>query len=347
METQNDPRKPHGIAPVRSLTPIRRLLAVALGGALLAVAVVVASAFHVMQTTDAAEMARERQRASGVADILESVTRAADEDAIMRLGQAAGLRQLRLEPAPNRSADMQNLPLLAGPQRGQYLSWVTARPGRELFDRYAPSRLPIAVGAILSVLISLGLIMRDMRRIEHQRTAAEVQAHHDHLTGLPNRLALELHMQRLASEGTGFSVLAMDLDRFKPINDLFGHHVGDQALRLVAARLQRQMLPEDVLARVGGDEFVAIVQRNTSRAGLAELALDCIHAVIAPMPELGTDVSVGISIGILADGLRHPSGAPLKLADRALYEAKRAQGCSYRFAGEDVSDAPETRRQAR
>lgn len=324
--------------PVKALAPIRRLVLAAFLGAFLAGAFLVASAIHVMQTTDSLSMAEERARAARIADILVDLPEAEVALAVERLGSVAGLRGLALAAKPAQGEFEQSLPLLSGPLGGQFLTWSADRPGLFLFTSYAPSRVPLMLSLICVVLGCLIAMLRHVRRTENERIMAQRQAMRDHLTGLPNRLALEGELARLAAGEGDFSVLALDLDRFKPINDLFGHHAGDLALVEVAQRLAAQLLPGEFLARIGGDEFVAIVHRDGQRADLTQLARDCIAAMAAPLNSVGGNISVGVSLGIVEDGLGHPAQALLKQADRALYEAKRLDGGAFCFAGDSRTE---------
>lgn len=319
--------------PAKALAPIRRLVFGAFVGAVMAGAVLIASTLHVMQTTDSISMAEERARAAQIADVLVALPGDQVALAVERLGPVAGLRDLALSPAAAIEEFQQSLPLLSGPLGSHFLTWTAERPGLYLFNTFAPLRVPLMLVLIGSVLACLVAMLRHVRRIEHQRIAAQRQALRDHLTGLPNRLALEGELFRLADGDRSFSVLALDLDRFKPVNDLFGHHAGDLALIEVAQRLAAQLLPGEFLARIGGDEFVAIVRRN-QRKDLVHLARDCIAAIGAPLASVGRNVSVGVSLGIVPNGLGEPAAALLKQADRALYEAKRHNGGAFCFAGE-------------
>ena len=319
--------------PARALAPIRRLVLGAFLGALLAGAVLIASTLHVMQTTDSLSMADERARAAQIADILVALPPDQITPALERLGQVAGLRNLALSPAAAIEESQQSLPLLSGPLGSHFLTWTAERPGLHLFNTHAPLRVPLMLVLIGSVLACLVAMLGHVRRIERQRIAAQHQALRDHLTGLPNRLALEGELSRLADGDWSFSVLAFDLDRFQPVNDLFGHHAGDLALIEVAQRLAAQLLPGEFLARIGGDEFVAIVHRH-HRSDLIHLARDCIAAIGAPLTSVGRNVSVGVSLGIVQDGLGQTPTDLLRQADRALYEAKRQDGGTFCFAGE-------------
>lgn len=323
--------------PVKALAPIRRLVLGAFFGALLAGIVLVSSTLHVMWTTDNLSMREERQRASQIADILVGLPRMEAEAELSRLADIAGLQALALAPVASAEGDKQSIPLLGGELGGTFLTWTADRPGVYLFQSFAPLRVPLMLALIGSVLGCLVVMQRRVRQIENQRILAQRQAQRDHLTGLPNRLALERELARMAQVQQRFSMLAVDLDRFKPINDLFGHHAGDLALIEVARRLAIHLRPGEMLARIGGDEFVMLVIRGGQRGILTDLARNCIAAVTEPLHVVGQNVSVGISLGIVEAGHDHPASALLKQADRALYEAKRLDGSAFCFAGDSTS----------
>jgi diguanylate cyclase (GGDEF)-like protein len=181
--------------------------------------------------------------------------------------------------------------------------------------------------------------VRDIsRRKEAESRLAHIAAH-DPLTGLPNRTRLHerltLEISRTARTRAGFAVLCLDLDRFKRVNDEFGHEAGDTVLRVVAGRLQSMVRAEDTVARLGGDEFVMIQTTAVDvPASAMRLADRLIAAVSQPIPFNGTPLNVGLSVGIAiapipgadADGL-------LRAADEALYEAKEAGRNKYRMFG--------------
>lgn len=159
-------------------------------------------------------------------------------------------------------------------------------------------------------------------KTEHQRLLHE--ARHDYLTGLPNRrLLLErlvrAHQRARESHGHRAALLYCDLNGFKPVNDRYGHAVGDRTLQTIAHRMLDQLRPTDIVARVGGDEFVMLVEDVTSEE-LTDLIRRVIVAVSAPLPEV--DVPVTLSIGIShVDGTSEPN-AILSEADTAMYEHK-------------------------
>ncbi|MBS1848116.1 MAG: GGDEF domain-containing protein, partial [Actinobacteria bacterium] len=158
-----------------------------------------------------------------------------------------------------------------------------------------------------------------------QRRLLAHAASHDPLTGLANRKMLDEAVVR----GGGGAVLYCDLDRFKPVNDRFGHAVGDELLSLVAQRLTRCVRAEDVVARIGGDEFV-ILCPDLDPAATEQLANRILDAFGSPFELDGGIVEVGASIGIVnVDAF---DAATITRADRAMYEAKAAGHGTYRRA---------------
>jgi len=165
---------------------------------------------------------------------------------------------------------------------------------------------------------------------ERRRAEAEIVhlARHDVLTGLANRAEfnarLEEASRRQKRNGGNVTVMMIDLDRFKAVNDTLGHLAGDQLLSEVARRLQSTVRDTDVLARLGGDEF-AIIQEGAAdqHEGAVALALRIIEAISAPFGLNGQEVAVGTSIGIaMAPENGVEPDELLKRADLALYSVK-------------------------
>jgi len=160
-------------------------------------------------------------------------------------------------------------------------------------------------------------------------------ARHDALTDLPNRLLFRERLaETLAGVGRGskLAVLFLDLDRFKGVNDTLGHPIGDELLKMVAARLRHSVRETDTVARVGGDEFAIIQSGIEEPLDTAILARRIGEAVRAPYDIAGHAVVVDTSIGIAIapnDGTE-PDGL-LKAADMALYGAKAEGRGTYRF----------------
>jgi diguanylate cyclase (GGDEF)-like protein/PAS domain S-box-containing protein len=172
---------------------------------------------------------------------------------------------------------------------------------------------------------------------ERKRAEAQIEhlAHHDPLTGLPNRAAFNAALEKIAANagatGDSFAVLCMDLDRFKEINDVFGHAMGDALLCEIANRLQAAC-GEAFLARPGGDEFTAICARGPQPASAEALADNLLEALEGDVAVAGQTLRAGISIGVAvypADG--RDTESLLANADAALYRAKAEARGSIRF----------------
>ena len=172
---------------------------------------------------------------------------------------------------------------------------------------------------------------------ERKEAAARIEhmAHHDALTDLPNRVAFVEHLTRAIDAARdseeSFAVLSIDLDRFKEVNDMFGHAVGDDVLQKMSQQL-RALAGEAYLARLGGDEFT-LVTTNGDHPTLAEILAERLHAGVVTDLELdGQHLRVDISIGIAifpADGT--DATTLLNNADAALYRAKAAGRGKTRF----------------
>lgn len=149
----------------------------------------------------------------------------------------------------------------------------------------------------------------------------------DPLTGLLNRAGFDQRMDEMLRAGPAVALLYIDLDRFKPVNDRYGHPVGDQLLQLVAQRLQHLVRPTDAVARLGGDEFAILLggMRDAEHAfAVAEKVLTALHA---PFESGTVTLEIGASVGV-AHGLGDARELTAR-ADAALYDAKRAgRGCA-------------------
>ncbi|HXI68081.1 MAG TPA: diguanylate cyclase, partial [Steroidobacteraceae bacterium] len=152
-------------------------------------------------------------------------------------------------------------------------------------------------------------------------------AHHDHLTGLPNRLYLAAHLPGAIEEakknGTVLAVLFLDLDRFKHVNDSRGHETGDKLLKTVAQRVRSTIRADDLVVRMGGDEFVVVMRGIKSTDQVNEAAARINRALAAPMVVDGRTLVTTVSIGVALypyDGA--DMGELLRQSDTAMYQAK-------------------------
>jgi len=192
--------------------------------------------------------------------------------------------------------------------------------------RTAPVRVLAALIGLALLLLRLQLTVRDRGRL-----ASEMHdlAETDALTGVPNRRAFEERMRAAVRDaevaGAPFSMLVIDVDHFKTVNDGYGHPFGDVVLVQVTRRLAGCVRPSDTLARLGGEEF-GILARGVTGDLLPELAERCRRAVAATAVDVdGTSVSITVSVG----GASMPEHATtstelVRIADAAMYEAKKA-----------------------
>lgn len=201
---------------------------------------------------------------------------------------------------------------------------------RELFQHYAAH---IVAAALTLILIMASLYLRARRlnaALTRSRQQLDHQAHYDALTGLPNRNLLDYDLERALSQarrtGQEFALCLMDLDGFKPINDHWGHRIGDEVLREVAQRLQGSLRTGDRVARWGGDEFVLLLNGVATRQQLAEIIERILHVVARPLDSC-SGAHVFASIGVsLYPQTATDADSLLKSADEAMYKAKRAGG---------------------
>lgn len=175
-----------------------------------------------------------------------------------------------------------------------------------------------------------GVLVVMVDNTERKRAEARVQylALHDALTGLANRALffdrLNAAIAAAHRKGGAFALLYLDLDDFKPINDLYGHEAGDRALRAVADRLNDCVRESDTVARIGGDEFALLINDAVAPAAAVTVAEKIIAALIRPLPIEGCRHLLGCSIGIALyprDG--EDIGSLMRHADAAMYGAKR------------------------
>ncbi len=186
------------------------------------------------------------------------------------------------------------------------------------------------------------VMTEDITARKKQEVALEHQALHDGLTDLPNRTLLfdRLRQAILVSkrEHHPLALLIMDLDRFKEINDTFGHHGGDEVLRQVAGRLKGQLRESDTVARLGGDEFAIILPGIVDEAAAGLTASRILQALQEPLMIEGEPLEIRASIGIVLFP-RHAEDADtlLRRGDAAMYEAKRAgTGTAFYTLEQDV-----------
>lgn len=177
----------------------------------------------------------------------------------------------------------------------------------------------------------LGQLVNAMNRLL-DRDKATKQANEDPLTGLANRRFLTQRLEQVCAAGTSAAVIFIDLDGFKPINDEYGHEVGDIALKMVSERLGTCVRETDVLCRLGGDEFVVMFVGMEDREVITQRADKILEMIGQPYWIENNRIRMGASLGIAI----HPEDGKtaeevLNAADESMYAAKQGGKNAYRF----------------
>ena len=201
--------------------------------------------------------------------------------------------------------------------------------------------------------IDCELLERTLRyAIERKLTEQHLArlAHYDPLTDIPNRILFRdrlEHAIRLAErDNTFFTLMFIDLNGFKQVNDNFGHDAGDAVIRICAERLSNCMRRSDSVARMGGDEFTLLLQNIENNTDVAHIAQKVIDSISIPSQIGGYEVVVGCSIGIaMYPQAGRDADTLLKNADLAMYKAKQEDGSSYCFFTDAMNQ--DVRRQLR
>jgi len=186
-------------------------------------------------------------------------------------------------------------------------------------------------------------IVRDVTTLKKTQEMIKYMAFHDPLTSLPNRVLfndrLNMAIARAKRGGKKIAVMMLDLDKFKNINDRFGHEAGDILLKAVAGRLQDALRKSDTIARMGGDEFMIIVpemEKTVDVAAVAEKVLNLFHAPFACNSfSLLSSTSIGVAI-YPEDG--HDGEALIRCADIAMYNVKANGGNNFCIYGPDITN---------
>lgn len=193
----------------------------------------------------------------------------------------------------------------------------------------------------LMLLVSQAVVAnqndRLVNELQEMHDQISIQANRDSLTGLPNRLAFMRDLQNAIEAEQELSVLFMDLNGFKAVNDRLGHDVGDEVLRSVASRLEPVVADFGTLCRLGGDEFT-ILMNGLAPGGALTLAENVTEAVSAQFDIAGEQVRIGIAVGIALSESDLSYTEVLRRADLAMYNAKAAGGRNISFYAPEMED---------
>jgi len=280
-----------------------------------------------------------------------------DNTYLSSLSQRSLLKDLRYTDG-NPIADGANYLLTthSGQSLG-HLSWQPDRPGTRMLAVIGPlvAIVVLIITAICGVMIRrLWLSSLRLSQSVLQLGASEAQAQHlafhDVLTGLPNRAMVEERLTqalgRLMRNGDKVALLLLDLDRFKLINDTYGHHAGDDLIIEVGHRVSSLVGEQNTVGRLGGDEFVVILDVVSSPREIQTMCEQIIAALSRPFTLLGSDTWIGVSIGVaIAPEDAVDRSEMMRKADIALYEAKSQGRGQYRVFERAMDESVKTRQQ--
>ncbi|WP_348814621.1 EAL domain-containing protein [Halomonas sp. H10-59] len=271
----------------------------------------------------------------------------------------------RLNPVGGRSPLWQrglaSLVMAAGIS-GMHYTGMSATSYRTLsYSASAPGigtdRLAIVV-ALIATCIMLAALMMSIydahlssrnaqlaRSLQQANQELKDLVHHDVLTQLPNRLKLEEHLDELLEDNIDtFAVFFVDLDRFKQVNDGLGHHVGDELIKGAARRLQMAVRDSDLVARVGGDEFMVVTHQVARRGDAEALAQRIVSSLDKPFQIGNSMVKVSTSLGIsLYPDHGRSKHALMVHADAAMYRAKQQGRNNFQFFALDMTSEADRR----
>lgn len=298
----------------------------AVGGTVFAKGVPAVAAVMPIRPLEPDPLAREPQHLIILVDMVDS-------EMLAEFARVYLLPDLHLLKSGELSERSVPLILSDGHKAGE-LAWTGADPGSDLLRFSVPVWISVAVGFAGLTAILFGKALNAARKFDD----SERRAKHDVLTGLPNRFYLLQAIERFTSSAANrcFTVAYMDLDGFKPVNDQFGHAVGDRVLRVVADRLRTIAPSGAFVARMGGDEFIGIFPYVATTHEASAICQSIIFSVQEPIVIDDRSHRVGLTIGV---AISPDDGTdPLVLmrkADQALYAGKRLGKGGVRFYNND------------
>jgi diguanylate cyclase (GGDEF)-like protein/PAS domain S-box-containing protein len=237
---------------------------------------------------------------------------------------AVGRNSMMLVPEDQRAEVRQRREsCLSGHALEPYESERVANDGRRIAVSINMSAIRDETGNVTGV----ATIYRDITERKEAEARSDYLAHYDEVTGLPNRRLfhdrLTLAMARDKRRGLMTGLLLLDLDRFKQVNEAFGHSAGDSVLRLVGARLRDRLREVDTIARLSADEFAVILESITEKAQALIVAEKIVEAMAEPLIYEGEEIFVTISVGAAVYPADADTGEDLmKCAELAMYRAK-------------------------
>ena len=238
-----------------------------------------------------------------------------------------------------------------------YFAWQPIQPGTQMLMLLGPLVATVLLVTTLVCIVMMYRLWRlrlrlaqSMLRLGASEAQAQHLAFHDVLTGLPNRALIDERLTQALARTTRLrsqaALLLLDLDRFKNINDTYGHHAGDDLIIEVSHRLTTLLREADTVGRIGGDEFVIVIEEIQSTDQINALCQGIIDALAEPYTLLGSEAWIGVSIGVAVapqDGQDRQE--LMRKADIALYEAKNEGRGQYRRFARAMDESVQTRQQ--
>jgi diguanylate cyclase (GGDEF)-like protein/PAS domain S-box-containing protein len=226
---------------------------------------------------------------------------------------------------------------------GKNGSWKGEIWNRKKNGEIYPEWLNLSVVKDISgKIINYVALFSDITKIKNSNAKIEYLAHHDPLTNLPNRLLLKARLNKSIDKCTELkqklAIFFIDIDNFKIINDTYGHSIGDKIINLVAQRLQKNIRKNDTISRIGGDEFIIVIEDVLEQKNIEKIASKIMDDFKEPLKLeeylFETTISMGISIfpnnGLDAEEL-------IKQADTAMYSSKNAGRNQYQFYKDEMT----------
>ena len=255
------------------------------------------------------------------------MTVAARIDAVFlrRLAERHHLKAIRLTTDP---PDAQAAALKLADTAGNpvaWIAWTPQRPGSTLRWQVLPAFILVGIVCVFAAALILQRAHDGLDALRTSEARAQHLARHDMLTGLPNRRAMIDDLRDRLARATTTTLLYMDLDGFKDVNDVYGHALGDEVLREASARIRRMAGSRGAVARIGGDEF-AVLLTEAEMTETVVIADAVLAAIQDPIEVNGFRLRIGTSIGIADNaglaGIEDPEAEIVRRADVAMYAAK-------------------------
>ena len=234
---------------------------------------------------------------------------------------------------------------------GLEATWTPGLPSKTIWKQSLPFvtvLLFMISGSLLLVSIRYSRMLDALQNSEAQN---KFLAMHDALTGLPNRLQFDQALEDTISEGhqDRCAILCLDLDRFKVVNDVWGHQAGDIVIQTVADRIAKTVGDDGMTARIGGDEFIVLLKNQLDQQSVLNLCTSIIKTVRKEISFEGGSAQVGASIGVAwwPDDAQTTKNI-IRSADEALYRAKEnGRGCTYMASNDNAGDVGKFREDLR